>query len=271
MRATRNGNRGSGYARRAALAAACLILLPLAALGYLAAAANSANGAASSAPVRTVTNDNWSGYVAVACPSCALRYVAASWRVPAVDCSRSPAHSWAVAWAGLDGLTSGTVEQAGTYSICTDGRASYFAWWQMYPAVPSIFGAVRPGDRIAASVYRPPGSASWRLAVADSTAGRAWSASAACPARLVCADADADVVIEAPAAGPTLPLARFGAVSFSGIAVTSRNGTRGTMRPGPLWSARRVVLTGAGGRALAVPGQLDGPGRAFAVTWRAAS
>lgn len=48
-----------------------------------------------------------------------------------------PSHSaqYASFWVGIDGYSSGSVEQLGTHSDCVGkGRASYYAWWEMYPA-----------------------------------------------------------------------------------------------------------------------------------------
>jgi hypothetical protein len=236
----------------------------------LTLAACAASSGTAAAAGRTLDNFNWSGYAAEACHTCQVRYVTATWKVPAVDCASSPPGAWAVAWAGLDGLTSGTVEQAGTYSICTSGQASYDAWYQMYPAASVIWGQVDPGDLVTADVYHDAGAARWNLALTDHTTGEAWSTAQPCPHVWVCAGADAEVIVEAPAAGPTLPLADFGTAQFTGIGVTSRDGTRGAMATGPLWTVHPVDLVTPAGRVLATPGPVSDGGRAFTDTWRAA-
>ena len=56
---------------------------------------------------------NWSGYADIACSTCAIRYVTASFTVPSVNCATSPDGSFAGIFAGLDGINSRTVEQVG--------------------------------------------------------------------------------------------------------------------------------------------------------------
>ena len=218
---------------------------------------------------------NWSGYVAVACPACHLRYVAASWTVPAVNCAASPPIAQAESWVGLDGWGSGTLEQAGTDSSCTDGRAAYYAWYQMYPAQPVVWYGpgrlsydVNAGDQIRASVYYDATSGRWQLTVDDRTSGLAVTTSQPCPPGMHCGNADAEVIMEAPNLGANVPLADFGTVTYTGISVTSRDGTRGTMASNGLWTVRPVGLLGATGTMLATPGPVRGT--AFTDTWNAA-
>ena len=218
---------------------------------------------------------NWSGYVAVACRACHLRYVAASWTVPAVNCAASPPIAQAESWVGLDGWGSGTLEQAGTDSSCTDGRAAYYAWYQMYPAQPVVWYGpgrlsydVNAGDQIRASVYYDATSGRWQLTVDDRTSGLAVTTSQPCPPGMHCGNADAEVIMEAPNLGANVPLADFGTVTYTGISVTSRDGTRGTMASNGLWTVRPVGLLGATGTMLATPGPVRGT--AFTDTWNAA-
>jgi len=220
---------------------------------------------------------NWSGYVAVACGMCKLRYVAATWTVPPVDCADSPSTAWANSWVGLDGLTSGTTEQVGTADVCTNGQPSYFAWYQMYPAQPVVlYGPgrlaydVNAGDLISASVYYNAATRQWQLTLDDRTSGLAVDTSQPCPPGLMCADADAEVITEAPNAGANLPLADFGTETYGAIAVTSRNGTHGNMESNRLWTVRPVDLIGATGTVLATPDPVRAAGTAFTDIWQAA-
>src|SRR5262245_7033344 len=59
------------------------------------------------------TSSNWSGYAVTG-----GRYtsVSASWTEPSVSCSGTAYSSF---WVGLDGDTSGTVEQTGTDADCS--------------------------------------------------------------------------------------------------------------------------------------------------------
>lgn len=245
-------------------------------IGLVLALALGPAAAASSATARTLDNPNWSGYAAVACGSCAFRYVAATWKLSAVNCAASPLPvAWDDSWVGLDGLTSGSVEQVGTSAVCTNGQASYFAWWEMYPARPVIprppgdTPAMRPGDQITASVYYDSATRRWLLTLDDPAARLVISTWQPCPAGIECDNADAEVITEAPNAGATVPLADFGSTAYSSIRVTSRNGTRGSMASTGLWTVHPVNLVGlTTGHLLASPGPTTG--EAFTDTWRAA-
>ena len=154
------------------------------------------------------TSTNWSGYAVTG-----GRYtkVSSSWTVPAVKCSATAYSSF---WVGLDGDTSGTVEQTGTDSDCSGTTPQYYAWYEMYPKYPVNYSnPVRAGDHMSASVTTA-GSGSFTLTISDSTQG--WTRTTT--ARLKSAKlASAEVIAEAPSSsGGVLPLANFGTVSFSG-------------------------------------------------------
>jgi len=228
-----------------------------------------AGRAAASAPLHS---DNWSGYVAVACGSCKLRYVTATWRQPAISCAKTPENAWAYFWVGLDGWTSGSIEQTGTSGACNGGKPSYFAWYDMYPDNPAVLGSVpvRPGDLITASVYWNASTGRWYLTVSNRTTGASATAKQRCPASFQCGNASAEVVAEAPGGAPrTLPLADFGTVTYTTIAITSRNGTHGAMTDNSLWAVHPINLVGNTGTILASPGPVRG-GTAFTGTWHAA-
>jgi Peptidase A4 family len=240
----------------------------------IAAALTCWPGTAASAarnPAVVLHSPDWSGYVAVACGSCQLRYVTATWRQPPVNCSASPPAAWADFWAGLDGWTSGSTEQAGVSADCTGGTPHYFAWYDMYPDAPVIWYGVpvAPGNLITASVYHDAATGRWQLTIRDRTAGEAATVSQACPAVIRCDDADAEVITEAPDAGAVVPLADFGAVTYSAIAVTSRDGIRGSMTSNRLQAVHPADLAGAAGTVLASPGPVSG-GVTYTDTWHAA-
>jgi hypothetical protein len=77
---------------------------------------------------------NWSGYADTQTSS---RYskVTGSWTEPKGTCGSRL--SYAAFWSGIDGFTSGTVEQDGTLIECKKGTAFYFSWWEMYPRTTS--------------------------------------------------------------------------------------------------------------------------------------
>ncbi|HEU5244009.1 MAG TPA: G1 family glutamic endopeptidase [Gaiellaceae bacterium] len=179
-----------------------------------AALSASAGGATPSmwhGPVHMRTNStstNWSGYAVTG-----GRYtsVSSSWTQPSASCSGTAYSSF---WVGLDGDTSGTVEQTGTDADCSGATPRYYAWYEMYPKYPVNYSnTVRPGDHMSASVTTN-GAGSFTLTISDSTQG--WSKTTT--ARLRSAKlASAEVIAEAPSSsGGVLPLANFGTVGFSG-------------------------------------------------------
>ena len=190
--------------------------LCVAIVGVLATAValSATGGAASSvrhAPNHKITNStstNWSGYAVTG-----SRYtsVSASWTEPTVSCSGGTAYS--SFWVGLDGDTSGTVEQTGTDADCSGSTPQYYAWYEMYPKFPTnLSGTVRPGDNMTASVTTN-GSGSFTLTISDTT--QRWTNTT--NARLKhAALASAEVIAEAPSSsGGVLPLANFGTVGFT--------------------------------------------------------
>jgi hypothetical protein len=154
------------------------------------------------------TSTNWSGY---AVTGSRFTRVSAQWTEPSVSCSGTAYSSF---WVGLDGDTSGTVEQTGTDADCSGSTPKYYAWYEMYPKFPvNLSGTVRPGDHLSASVTTN-GNGSFTLTISDSTQG--WTNTTT--QRLKRATlASAEVIAEAPSSsGGVLPLANFGTVSFSG-------------------------------------------------------
>jgi hypothetical protein len=215
---------------------------------------------------------NWSGYVDVACPTCALRYVAASFTLPSVNCARSPDGSHTSFWAGLDGFNDSTAEQTGADAFCSGGTANYFAWYEMFPLPPVAFSGVSPGDAISVTVYYNASTRHWQLGLIDLTNGGTLSAAVLCPSGSVCRNASAEVITEAPSlsSGAVLPLADFGQAGYEGIQVTSRSGTHGAMTSNGLWTTDSISMVNSTGNTLALPSPAYG-GQAFQDFWIRAS
>ena len=215
---------------------------------------------------------NWSGYADVACGTCAVRYVAASFTVPSVNCAKSADGSFAGIFAGLDGMTSPTVEQIGVEVSCSAGAASYAAFYEMFPSAPVAFSGISPGDAINANVFFNAATHRWQLSLTDLTTGGTIATAQTCPSGSVCRNSSAEVIAEAPSSstGAILPLVDFGQVNHEAIVVTSRNGTRGAMTSNGLWTTDSITMLNSAGKVLAQPGPVYG-GQAFQDTWRAAS
>jgi hypothetical protein len=160
---------------------------------------------------------NWSGYAVTGHGP--YSSVSSSWTQPAANCLQTPT-GYSSFWVGLDGDTTGTVEQTGTEADCSSGTAVYYGWYEMYPKFPVNYSnPVSPGDAMRASVTSV-GGGSFRLTLTDTTKG--WSQTVT--PRLKSAKlGSAEVIAEAPSSsGGVLPLADFQKVGFTGA---SANGS----------------------------------------------
>jgi hypothetical protein len=233
--------------------------LCVAVVGVLATAvALSATGGAASSvrhgPNHRITNStstNWSGYAVTG-----GRYtqVSSSWTVPSVSCAGTAYSSF---WVGLDGDTSGTVEQTGTDSDCSGSTPQYYAWYEMYPKFPVNFSnPVQAGDKMSASVTTN-GSGTFTLTISDTSRG--WTNTT--NARLKRASlASAEVIAEAPSSsGGVLPLANFGSVGFSNAKANGALLTSSTPNIDP-------ITMQSGSTVKAQPGSISSG--SFSVTWK---
>jgi hypothetical protein len=143
--------------------------------------------------IPTISYD-WSGYAATSVKK--FNYVSSQFVQPAVTCP-GVANQWTSNWVGLDGFTTDTVEQDGTFGFC-GGKGSttpeYEAWYEMYPAFSANVFRVKPGDVIDESVRYFGGK--FHLAIADVTSGRHFTFVQGCA---TCARASAEWIIERPA------------------------------------------------------------------------
>jgi len=86
--------------------------------------------------------------------------VSGSWTVPSVTCivNGQKISGEVAVWPGLGGTGSNTLEQTGTTSQCSNGTASYWAWWETYPSKPPVNistngkDLVSPGDSMTGAV-----------------------------------------------------------------------------------------------------------------------
>lgn len=99
---------------------------------------------------------NWSGYATSSSAQQAYTRVSGKWVTPKISCP-SKEDQLTSEWVGIDGLNPSdpTVEQDGTLDWCFRGKATYFTWFEMYPAGTVEVGrSLRPGDHITAVVSR---------------------------------------------------------------------------------------------------------------------
>jgi hypothetical protein len=194
--------------------AAAAVASVVSAAPALAAAGPLDRAAAPNHKVDHSSSSNWSGYAVQG--SGPYQSVSASWTQPAVNCERTPT-GWSAFWVGLDGDTTNTVEQTGTEADCSSGKPVYYAWYEMYPKYPTNYrNPVLAGDSFSASVSYL-GSGSFRLTLSDST--ERWSQTTT--QKLKSAKlGSAEAIAEAPSgSGGVLPLADFGAATFSAVTV----------------------------------------------------
>jgi len=224
-------------------------------------------------PHPVVSSGNWAGYASVAKKGVRLRFVSADFTIPSVNCATSTLGSSGLAyasnWAGIDGFSSGTVEQTGVDSFCdSSGVAQYDAWYEMFPLDPVVFSGVGPGDAISASVFFT--GSGYNITLKDLTTGAHIQTTQPCPKGSTCRNSSAEVITEDPGqSSPVIDLADFGMVNVTGVAVTSLNGTRGTLTGNSLWTSSEIVMKGVTNKVLAQPSGLFG-GKAYNVTWKAA-
>jgi len=211
---------------------------------------------------------NWSGYAATSAKK--FNYVHTQFVQPEISCTGAR-NRWTSNWTGLDGFTTGTVEQTGTFGLC-GGPAHktpvYEAWYEMYPAGSVNVFKVAPGDVINATVKYTAGK--FVITIADVTSGKSATVSAACSS---CQRASAEWIIERPALCNTAltncfltALANFGTTTM-GQAKARVAG--GSIRPIGTFSNVPIFmvdpLKSGGFISLDTVGALNGP--SFSVVW----
>jgi Peptidase A4 family len=182
----------------------------------------------------------------------AFTSVTGSWTQPAVTCTTAKTYS--SYWVGLDGYNDNTVEQLGTEGDCLNGRPRYYAWFEMYPHQSMLVGVtVTPFHSYSASVPSA-GHGTFALHLADVTTGSSFST----VQKANQAQASfAEVIVEAPYSGGTLPLANFDTVNFSAATANGK----------PLGSnLDRITMNNPAGMK-STPSTLGSGGTSFSVAW----
>jgi hypothetical protein len=218
----------------------------------------------------TVGSTNWSGYAVETTGTAPFAQATGSWTEPsALSCPRLGS-TYSSFWVGLDGYSSNSVEQLGTDTDCSSGRARYYAWYEMYPNPSYLIPyKVHPGDTLTATVTNTaPGS--YTLKLQDTQRG--WTFTKV--QKGTYANASAEWVAEAPSSCngsscTVLPLADFGKVNFTGAGAATSPGES----PSPVSSFTTNggphdidMVTADGSTLRAQPGSLVG-GTGFTDTW----
>jgi Peptidase A4 family len=207
----------------------------------------------------TVSSTNWSGYAAI---DNTFSNVKGTWVQPTATCSALK-NTYAAFWVGLDGYNSSSVEQLGTDSDCSSGKAKYYAWYEMYPAASVQTSlSVEPGDTLTASVSVSGNS--YTLTITDSRSGTFTTTQTASGD----ADSSAEWIAESPSICTVVcrnaSLTNFGTVNFTGASATAGSLT------GPIsdFTNNEIVMTSNTGTVRAQPSALTAGGSAFSDVWK---
>jgi Peptidase A4 family len=250
------------YPRRALLALT-LTLATGAAIAY-----QSSTASAQATTVEQATSQNWAGYIAKSSSGTSFSSVSGSWTQPAASSSSSSASGYSAFWVGLGGSSgdSESLEQVGTASDWVDGRAEYYAWYELLPAGQvKLDLAINAGDHIAASVNVSGSTVTIRLV--DETSGAAVTKTESMSSPDT---SSAEWIAEAPAAQTssggyeTLPLANFGSVKFGNASATGGGHTRSISDSS--WTVQQVSLGSA-----ASTSSLSDDGSSFSVWFESSS
>jgi hypothetical protein len=197
--------------------------------------------------LNTALSTNWSGYAAetnlsTPAPN-VVTQVSGSWIVPTVT---GKATGYSSVWVGIDGYSSGSVEQLGTeQDTSRSGATSYYAWWEMYPNPSEQITTVKisPGDSISASVTYSSGA--YTLKLKDNTTNKSFSTTKSATALR----SSAEWIVEAPSSSSgVLPLANFGTATFSGAQATI-SGTTGAI-DNPSWQNTPIDMETSSGTVI---------------------
>ena len=211
---------------------------------------------------------NWAGY-AESSGTGTVTQVTGAWSQPSVTCPRGT--TLAAFWIGIDGYSSSTVEQDGTLAQCSHGTASYYAWWETYPAnAVQEFATVHAGDKFNATVSWNSATGKFTMSITDITSGTTWTKVST---NSGASENSAECIAERPAGASNssglYALANFGTVSFTSCAATV-SGTSGGIGSFSTVYEITMVSYPSGARTLAAPSSLTS-NSAFTVTWKHAS
>jgi hypothetical protein len=215
-----------------------------------------------------VTASGWSGYALTGTDGSVTKVVG-SWTVPAADCTMTP-NGQASFWLGIDGYNSNTVEQIGTDSDCTNGVASYYAWYEFYPHGAYTINnfPVNVGDVISAEVTGNPQFKQYTVTISD--AARPHQPPFSVTTRMPSARASsAEWIAEAPFSGGTLALTDFGTVSFKNCQATI-NGKLTDVGPFSNSNVYAITSVSKNGIPKAVPSPIESDNTDFSITWLSA-
>jgi len=182
----------------------------------------SQNGARTPTP-----SSNWAGYAALNTSghtNGAVTKSAGTWTQPTVSCSSGRTTDVST-WVGIDGYSSGTVEQTGTSGDCSGHSVSYYAWYELYPAYSVTISSitVHAGDKIIASVTYSTSTGKFTMTIADGSHSFTKVGTASGAQR-----SSAECIVERDSVGGLLnQLSKFTSDKFSSCTATINGATGG--------------------------------------------
>ena len=211
--------------------------------------------------------NQWSGYmvasdvqVDVQNRSPVVTSVSGSWVVPEVNPSENITFSGV--WVGIGGYGEETLIQAGTEQEYINGKAVYYAWYELLPEyvvrINNIH--VQPGDMITASISLVnENTNTWTITIRDVTRGEQFKKTVVYNSSRL----SAEWVVERPKVNGTVStLADFGNVTFTECKATL-NGVTASIGN---FSYAKLVMHGEDTPLVAVS-SLDGDESGFTVNY----
>ncbi len=223
------------------------------------------SGSTGSGSVSGQTSSNWSGYAAATSltnpQTDSVTAVSGTWKQPTAVANGATT-AYASVWVGIDGFSSNSVEQIGTDSDIVNGKATYYAWYEMYPSdsvnIDSM--TISAGDSISASVqYLSSGAHSGQFELTITDTSRASDSFTIYEADASAQRSSAEWVVEAPSSySGVLPLADFGSVAFTNASATI-DGKTGAI-DNSSWQSTAITMAAGSGVEASVSGLTDSGG-----------
>ncbi|NEN83581.1 hypothetical protein G3T11_14905 [Paenibacillus elgii] len=112
---------------------------------------------------------NWSGYALKKAKKNSFRSISGYWIVPRVKPGKK--NGFSSAWIGIDGFGNPSLIQTGTQQDYKQGKAVYYAWWEILPAPETrISYPVSPHDLMYARISKQCKN-KWLIVLRNKTKG----------------------------------------------------------------------------------------------------
>ena len=223
------------------------------------------SGGSGSGASSSETSSNWSGYAAATSLSNpqtdSVTAVSGTWIMPTATAGGNTT-AYASVWVGIDGYSSNSVEQIGADADIVNGKATYYAWYEMYPSdsVNITSMTISAGDSITASVqYLSSGAHAGKFQLTITDTSKANDSFTIYETDAQAQRSSAEWVVEAPSSGyGVLPLANFGSVAFTNASATI-DGKTGAIDSSS-WQSSAITMAAGSGVEASVSALTDSGG-----------